>query len=71
MDSSFLQTISQQLGPSVPNLLGAVAILILGWLLAIIVSWVVKSVLLRTKLDNQLAAWMTGDSQASPIANLE
>ena len=50
-----IQTISQELSKSVPNLLGALAILILGWLLATIVAWVVKAVLSRTELDNRLA----------------
>ena len=68
---SFIQSTTQELSKSVPNLLGAVAILILGWLFAIIVSWMVKAVLSRTNLDNRLAAAMTGGSDAKPIANLE
>ena len=68
---ALIQNTTEQLGKSVPNLLGAVAILVLGWLLAIIVSWVIKSILSRTQLDNRLAAQMTGSSDAKPIANLE
>ncbi|MEB3272900.1 MAG: mechanosensitive ion channel [Prochlorothrix sp.] len=42
------------------SLAGAILILILGWLLAIILASVVTNLLGRTKLDNQLAAWLMG-----------
>ena len=53
-----IQTISQELSKSVPNLLGAIAILVGGWLLATIVAWLFKAALSRTELDNRLARSM-------------
>ena len=44
----------------IPNLLGAIAILIIGWLIATVVTSVVKGVLNRTEIDNKIASWVTG-----------
>jgi len=44
-----------------PNLLAALAILILGWLGAIILGAIVRGALRRTTLDNRLAGWLTGE----------
>ncbi|MEM8603207.1 MAG: mechanosensitive ion channel, partial [Cyanobacteria bacterium P01_H01_bin.121] len=50
------------------NLLVALAWLIGGWIVALILSAIAQGALKRTKLDNQIAAWMVGDSQtAKPI----
>ena len=49
----------------VPNLVAALAILILGWLIASIVAAIVRSALRRTHLDDQLAAWITGREKAA------
>jgi hypothetical protein len=42
------------------NLVSAIAILIVGWIIAIIAATITKSVLSKTKLDNNLAAWFQG-----------
>jgi Conserved TM helix len=42
------------------QLLGALAILLIGWLVAGIVSSVVRSLLKKTDLDNRLAGWISG-----------
>ena len=44
-----------------PNLAAAFAILILGWLGAIIVAAIVRGALRRTTLDNRLAGWLVGE----------
>lgn len=44
----------------VARLLGALAILLIGWLIAGIVSKVVRSLLKRTDVDNRLAAMISG-----------
>jgi Mechanosensitive ion channel, conserved TM helix len=54
----------------VPNLLGALAILIVGWLVARIIAAIVTGTLRRTELDNRLARVIAGDRSAAPI-NLE
>ncbi|MBW4655053.1 MAG: mechanosensitive ion channel [Kaiparowitsia implicata GSE-PSE-MK54-09C] len=43
-----------------PSLVGAIAILIIGWILAVVVSAAVRSLLKRTDLDNRIAAAVTG-----------
>lgn len=48
------------LGPTLLSLLGALAILILGWIIAAIVAGVVKSLLQRTDLDNRIAQSVMG-----------
>jgi hypothetical protein len=44
-----------------PNLLAALAILIIGWFVAIVVSKLVEKALKKTDIDNQLMAWISGD----------
>jgi len=63
-----LQGLGQNLVPVVLNLLGAIAILLIGWLVAGLVSSVVRSLLKRTDLDSRLAAMVSGQSTgAEPI----
>lgn len=66
-----LNTITGDLSRSVPNLIGAILILILGWLIAIVAAWIVKAVLSRTSLDNRLAKWITGRDDSSAVTNIE
>ena len=54
--------VSQLVGGYLPNLLGALAILVVGWLVALVVAAVVRGALKRTTIDNRIAAWM-GASQ--------
>lgn len=51
----FLSAFLNQLGQYVPNVLGALAILVLGWLLAVGVKKCVAAVLSKLKLDERLA----------------
>lgn len=44
----------------VPNLLAALAILVLGWIVARVVAFGVRGLLKRTQLDNRLATWIMG-----------
>lgn len=48
------------LAPILANLLGAIAFLLLGWIVASIVASVTRNLLKRTDLDNRLANWTTG-----------
>ncbi|MEI6381632.1 MAG: mechanosensitive ion channel [Cyanobacteriota bacterium ELA615] len=43
-----------------PSILGAVAILIVGWLAAVIVASIVGGLLRKTDFDNRLATWLGG-----------
>ena len=51
----------------VPNLLGALAILVVGWLVARIIAALVAGALRRTQLDNRLARWIAGDEPGKSI----
>jgi hypothetical protein len=50
--------VSQLVGGYLPNLLGALGILVVGWLVALVAAAVVRGALKRTTVDNRLAAWM-------------
>ncbi len=52
-----LKEIAESIAAYVPNLIGALAILIIGWVIALVLSDVVRGVLRRTKLDTKLANW--------------
>jgi hypothetical protein len=49
---------------SIPTLVGAFLILLIGWLIALAVSAVVRRLLRRTTVDNRVAAWVAGDAAA-------
>lgn len=56
----FLTELSGTLGSFLPSLLWAIVLLIGGWIIATFAAWIVKGVLSRTKLDNQLARMVMG-----------
>jgi Conserved TM helix len=55
--------------PMVINLAGAIAILLIGWLVASIVAGVVRGLLKQTDFDNKVAGWV--GSSARTEANIE
>ncbi len=57
--------ITEMLGNKLPGLLGALAVLIVGWLAAFIIAAIVRSMMKRTKLDDRLAIWL-GDDDTAP-----
>lgn len=65
-----LDRITQMLGGSLPGLLAAVAVLIVGWLLAFVLSAVVRRLMKRTQLDDRLAIWL-GDETTAPHDTFE
>ena len=58
---NILNQILQEVGSYIPELLGAMVILIVGWLIALILSNLARSVLKRTELDNKIVGWVTGE----------
>lgn len=58
--TGFFETILVQLGVFLPSLLGALAILIGGWLVATVVAFLIKKVLHSTNLDNRIASAIMG-----------
>jgi hypothetical protein len=63
----FLEQMAQLVGGYVPNLIAALAILVVGWLVALIISAIVRGVLRRTTLDDRLARWVMGEEAAKDI----
>jgi hypothetical protein len=51
----------------VPILLGAIATLIIGWLVATIVAAGIGKLLARTQLDEKLVGWTTGKPQSTSL----
>jgi len=64
---TFWEQIVQLVGAYVPNFIGGLAILIIGWLVALVVSAIVRKALRRTTLDDRLARWIFGEEKARAI----
>ena len=62
MVQDMLARTTEMLGGFVPNLLGALGILIVGWIVARVVSSVVGRVLKRARFDTRVAEWTTGQT---------
>jgi len=62
-----LDQIIRLVGAYIPNLVGALAILIIGWLVALVVSAIVRASLRRTTLDDRLAHWIVGEEKAKAV----
>ena len=66
-----MQTILDQIvrlvGAYIPNLIAALVILVVGWLVALVVSAIVRGALRRTTLDNRLARWIAGEEAGKAI----
>jgi hypothetical protein len=58
------------IGRYVPNLLGALAILVIGWLIALLISTVLRKVLQGVELNKRLASW-TGEKKKGEGIDLE
>jgi hypothetical protein len=68
--TDYVQNIVGNLSSFVPNLLAAIAILVVGIIIALIASAITKGLLNRTNLDNKIADWITGRQEgveAPPI----
>ncbi len=64
--SSITETFTGELGAYLPNLAAALAVLVVGWLLALVVSRLVRAALKRTTIDNKIAGWVRGEGQPTP-----
>jgi len=45
----------------VPSILGAVAVLVVGWLLALVLAALVRKLLSKTRIDDRIAFWLSGE----------
>jgi len=55
-----LDELAVRFGSYLPSLVGALAILLLGWIVALLVAAVVRGALHRTTLDERIAEWLLG-----------
>lgn len=64
-----IETIGENLGTSVLNLVRGILILFVGWIIAGILRRITKTLLDKTHIDNQIAAWIVGEQEgkAPPI----
>jgi Conserved TM helix len=62
---NFVKQTSTTVGAFLPSLIGAIGILFIGWILAFVVSTVVRNLLKRTELDNRLGNMATGSFSKS------
>lgn len=69
--AKFLDGIYSQVGTFVPSLIGAIAILLLGWIVAKVVAGAIKGILHRTNIDNQIANWVTGQREGASKPPIE
>lgn len=51
-------------GEYLPNLLGALVILVVGWIVALVLAAIVRGILRRTTIENRLVGWMFGERAA-------
>jgi Conserved TM helix len=70
---NFVKQTSGTVGAFLPSLLGAVGILFIGWIIAFVVSTVVRNLLKRTDLDNRIGnmAMGGGSARSSSALNTE
>ncbi|MFW6135193.1 MAG: mechanosensitive ion channel [Chloroflexota bacterium] len=67
MGEVILQQIGQLLGGSIPSIVAALLILIIGWLIALAVSSLVRAALRRTNLDDRLARWVASEEKVEGV----
>jgi hypothetical protein len=65
--NDMIEQLRQQIAAFGPNLLGGLAVLVVGWLVAVIASIVVRKLLSKTSLDNKIAGWMSGPEGTAPV----
>lgn len=65
-----LQGIGEQIVLYTPRLLGAAAILVIGWILAAVVATAIRKVLNRTNIDNRIASGITGREDVPQVEQL-
>ncbi|WAC08107.1 MAG: mechanosensitive ion channel [Thermodesulfobacteriota bacterium] len=65
---TIMNQFTQLTGSYIPRLLGALVILVVGWLVAILITGAIRKVLIHFKLDSHLTRWTSGGGKEEPIA---
>jgi Conserved TM helix len=58
--NTIIDQIQQSVSQFSPNLLGALLVFIVGWVIALVVAALTRQLLRRAKFNNKLAYWITG-----------
>ncbi|MCP6760973.1 MAG: mechanosensitive ion channel [Fischerella sp. CENA71] len=69
--NTYVQNSFQQIIAFLPRLLGAVVILLVGWLIAAGVAALTRGILNRTQLDNRIAAGVVGREDSRDLPQVE
>ena len=56
--NEMFQKFVDQIGTYSPHLLGALLVLVVGWIVAIVAAGLTRTVLGKTSIDNKVANWM-------------
>ncbi|MGE4055581.1 MAG: hypothetical protein AB7F99_12355, partial [Vicinamibacterales bacterium] len=64
MLQQLLEQSSNLVGGYLPSLVGALVILIVGWIVALVAAALVRGILRRTTIENRIAAWILGERAA-------
>lgn len=65
--NEMIKQLQEQFAAFGPNLLAGLAVLVLGWLVALVASYVVRKLLSKTTVDNKIAQWMSGPDTRTAI----
>jgi len=65
--SEMFANIKEQLVAFGPTLLAGLAVLVVGWLVAILAARLVRRLLSRTSVDNKVGRWMSSEDSKSPM----
>ena len=64
MLQQLLDRSSNLVGDYLPNIAGALIILVVGWIVALVAAAIVRGILRRTTIENRIAAWIVGERAA-------
>lgn len=65
--NEMIEQLREQFAVFGPYLLAGLAVLVLGWFVALVVSYGVRKLLGKTSVDNKIAAWMSGPDSKAPV----
>ncbi len=65
--NEMLQQLREQVAGFGPNLLAGLAVLVLGWLVALLVAFLVRKGLSKVSLDNKVARWLAGPERKTEV----
>lgn len=67
MFENVMNQLRDAFGGFLPELLTALLVLVVGWILALVVAAVVRALLRKTTLDNRIAGWVRGEQEEGKV----